>query len=83
MEDIKTITACSDDKTEQYRLLNMLHVMAGKLSLSKIDNWGLKCVATYPEYALTTYTNGIIDIEVVSSYGQHTYTMKAVEVEED
>lgn len=89
---IETISAYWDaqsdqPKSEVYRLLNMIHSMAGRMAHSDIKKeWGLKCTASYQDYALTTWTNGIVDItaethkDYLGNPLSHEYTMmEAVE----
>ena len=80
---IKTITADSDNKTEAYTLLVMLHTMAlracpGNVNHKK-DEWQIKSTATYSDYFMTTVTNNIIDLIAVTRNGHHTYTMQQCE----
>lgn len=81
---IETVVAhwdCHSEKTETYRLLNMIHSMAGQMSCEKIGNWALKSTATYSDYAMTTWTNGIVDVKAVTNKDYdgvptfHTYSM--------
>jgi len=75
---IETITADSTNKTEAYRLLNMVHSMAIQ-SIAGGSEWAIKSTATYPEYVSTTVTNGIVDVIAVTCNDHHTYTMKQCE----
>lgn len=80
---INTIKATSEagsegNKPDVYLLLNMIHVMAGRCAVAKIDNWGLKSTCTMEDYVMTTWTNGIVNI-VAESYpfeDEHIYTLK-------
>lgn len=36
-----------------------------------------------PEYVLTVWTNGIVDVKAETRHGVHEYSMYAVEVEND
>ena len=84
----KTITAswCKDDgeRSDVYRLLNMVHAMAGRDANSERPSWDLKSTATHEHYIMTVWTNGIVDVtaETEYQYGdrdnpRHTYTMSA------
>jgi hypothetical protein len=75
---IETITADSDNKTEAYTLLVMLHTMAVR-STGGVSEWAIKSTATYPDYVMTTVTNGIVDLMAVSIDDHHTYTMQQCE----
>lgn len=79
MREIKTITAVrvSDEVSDVYRLLNMVHVMAGRCAVAKIDGWELKATCTMEEYIKTTWTNGIVDIsaETWTDFDEHRYTL--------
>jgi len=87
---IKTLTARStnEDQSDIYRLLNMIHVMAGAQACKKVGNWELSRTATYDDYVLTVWTNGIVDIkaETHKDYErnpvEHIYTLSAVEKED-
>jgi hypothetical protein len=75
---IETITANSNNKTEAYRLLNMVHSMAVQ-STAGVGEWAIKSTATYPDYVMTTVTNGIVDLIAVTVGDHHTYTMQQCE----
>ena len=83
---IKTISASSTNENEQYRLLRMIHRMAGRCAVAKIDNWRLSRTATYDDYVLTVWTNGIVDIKAeTNKYPQgdeHFYQLSKVIEEE-
>lgn len=90
MSQIKTITADSLDKTEQYRLLVMSHRMAGALAQDKnnVLNWSLRATATYEHYVLTEWSNGIVILGAetfIDEQGEevHYYYMKAEESSDD
>lgn len=80
---IKTIKATNElneneEKSDVYRLLNMVHAMAGRCAVAKVDSWELKSTCTMEDYVMTTWTNGIVDI-VAESYpleNEHVYTLK-------
>jgi len=76
---IETITANSNNKTEAYRLLVMLHQMA----LSQGNGWSIRATATYPDYVLTSVTNDIVDIIAITEGNFHTYTMKQCEADDE
>lgn len=80
MTDIKTIRAgnAGVEKSETYRLLNMIHVMAGRCAVAKLDGWELGETCTSEEYVRTTWTNGIVDViaETWPDFGEHTYTLR-------
>lgn len=84
----KTITAswCKDDgeRSDVYRLLNMVHAMAGHDANSPRPLWELKATATLDFYVMTVWTNGIVDVTAETEYRhgdrdnpRHTYTMSA------
>ena len=79
MNNIETITASNegDKKSEAYRLLNMVHVMAGRCAVAKVDCWILSETCTTDEYVKTVWTNGIVDIsaETWPDFGEHRYTL--------
>ena len=85
---IKTIRAKSGDcKTEDvYRLLVLTHRMAGALAVKKIGDWRLSKTATFDDFVLTEWTNGIINIKAETtkwhSGDEHIYTLSAVKTEE-
>jgi len=80
--DIEIITADSSNKGEVYRLLNIIHVMAGRCATAKVDGWALRASATYSDYVSTVWTNEIIDIKAVTIGSDHTYTLRACEKDE-
>jgi len=43
----------------------------------------LNLVHSTPEYVLTVWTNGIVDVKAETRHGVHEYSMYAVEVEND
>ncbi len=85
---IKTIRAKSGDcQTEDvYRLLVLTHRMAGALAVEKIGGWQLSKTATFDDFVLTEWTNGIINIKAETnkwhSGDEHIYTLSAVKIEE-
>ena len=82
--NIEPIYASSENKGDVYRLLNLVHSMAGSLAVAKSGGWELKATCTTPpEYELTVWTNGIVDVKAETRHGVHEYSMYAVEVEDD
>ena len=81
MITIEPIGASSEDGGDVYRLLVMIHAMAGQCAVAKVDNWQLK--ATYTDtdarQFITVYSNGIVDVTANSRGESHYYSMKAVE----
>lgn len=80
IKTIKATNALDDngDKSDVYRLLNMVHAMAGRCAVAKVDSWELKSTCTMEYYVMTTWTNGIVDV-VAESYpleNEHVYTLK-------
>lgn len=81
---IEPIYADSSNKNEVYRLLNAMHVMAGQMACAKVGGWGIKSTCTLPpEYVMTTWTNGVVDLIAETRNGEHEYSMVAVVVEEE
>ena len=81
---IEPIYANSENKDDVYRLLNLVHSMAGSLAVAKYGGWELKATCTTPpEYVLTVWTNGIVAVKAEPRHGVHEYSMYAVEVEDD
>lgn len=76
---IETISAnnAGGEKSEVYRLLNMVHVMAGRCAVAKIDGWELSETCTMDHYVKTVWTNGVVDITAQSypNDGEHHYTL--------
>ena len=84
----KTITAswCKDDgeRSDVYRLLGMVHAMAGRDANSPRQSWLLKSTSTLDYYVKTVWTNGIVDVIAETEYQhgdrdnpRHTYTMSS------
>lgn len=84
----KTITAswCKEDgeRSDVYRLLGIVHAMAGRDANSPRPSWELKATAALDCYVKTVWTNGLVDITAETEYPQgdrdnprHTYTMSA------
>lgn len=83
---IEPIYASSDKKDDVYRLLSMVHAMAGQCATKgHVCGWELKETATYPDYVKTVWTNGIVDVAAVTNplLEHHQYSMKSVVVEEE
>lgn len=89
--EIKTISASSanEDQKDTYRLLNMIHGMAAAQAChGHCGKWSLSRTATYSDYVLTVWTNGIVDIkaETHKDYEgnpiEHIYTLSAVKEED-
>lgn len=76
---ITKITANSDNKNDVYRLLNIVHSMAGSMAVAKLGGWSLKDTCTMsPEYVQTTWTNGIVDVRAVTTdLVHHEYSLYA------
>lgn len=52
-----------EERSDVYRLLNMVHSMAGRMAQSDIKKeWYLHSTASYSDYAMTTWSNGIVEI---------------------
>lgn len=79
MMPINKITANSDNKDDVYRLLNIVHSMAGSLAVAKAGGWSLKDTCTMPpEYMQTTWTNGVVDVRAVTTdLTHHEYSLYA------
>ena len=79
MMTITNITANSDNKNDVYRLLNIVHSMAGSMAVAKLGGWSLKDTCTMPpEYVQTTWTNGIVDVRAVTTdLVHHEYSLYA------
>jgi uncharacterized protein YbcV (DUF1398 family) len=61
--EIKTISAKNTDEgSDAYMLLCAMHQMAGQMAVAKIGGWELSKTATFEDYVLTVWTNGIIDL---------------------
>ena len=62
VSEIKPINANSEDRGEVYRLLNMVHSMAGQMAQTKAGRWELLRVSTTVDWALTVWGNGIVEV---------------------
>ena len=84
MSEIKSIYANSRDGGEVYRLLNMVHQMAGMLANEPKNAFTLAATQSSPEYGpiVTVWTNGIVDIKASSRVDYHEYSMTRVVKEE-
>lgn len=86
MKKIETIHANSKDGGDVYRLLNLVHVMAGSLANSPRKEFRLSRTNSdsYCGPILTVWTNGIVDIEARTwkdgSEPYHEYTLKLLRV---
>lgn len=89
MSDIQPIRANSRDGGDVYRLLNMVHQMAGSLANSPSKSFKLARTNSNPMYGpiITVWTNGIVDIEARSSdvdgIRYHEYSMTRVQKESE
>lgn len=79
MMTITKITANSDNKNDVYRLLNIVHSMAGSMAVARLGGWSLKDTCNMPpEYVQTTWTNGIVDVRAVTTdLVHHEYSLYA------
>ena len=88
MSTIKPIYANSREGGEVYRLLNMVHVMAGALANSPSKQFTLARTQSEPMFGsiVTVWTNGIVDVEARSwdedGERYHEYSMTQVKAEE-
>ena len=86
---IEPIKANSRDGGEVYRLLNLVHVMAGSLANSQRKEFWLARTQSEPMYGpiVTVWTNRIVDIEARSYTDEvptyHEYSMYPVKKESD
>lgn len=64
-KEIKPVHANSRDGGEVYRLLNLVHALAGRLANSPSKDFQLARTNSDPSFGpiLTVWTNGIVDIE--------------------
>lgn len=85
MSNIKPIHANSREGGDVYRLLNMVHQMAGMLANEPKKAFTLGETQSSPEYGaiVTVWTNGIVDIRASSRGDYHEYSMTPVKAEED
>lgn len=85
MSEIKSIYANSRDGGEVYRLLNMVHQMAGMLANEPKKAFTLAATQSSTEYGpiVTVWTNGIVDIKASSRGDYHEYSMTRVVKEEE
>lgn len=61
------IYASNETGGEVYRLLNMVHQMAGMLANSPSKAFQLKETSTSERHVLTVWTNGIVDLRAEST----------------
>jgi len=87
MKEIKPVFANSREGGEVYRLLNMVHAMAGSLANGPRKEFRLSRTNSDSQYGpiVTVWTNGIVDIEARSWPAEfeggeryHEYSMTAV-----
>ncbi len=89
MSNIKPIHANSCDGGEVYRLLNMVHVMAGALANSPGKQFTLARTNSDSQCGpiITVWTNGIVDIEARTYDGDtsayHEYSLTPVVKDEE
>lgn len=89
MADIKPIHANSRDGGDIYRLLNLVHAMAGQLANEPKKSFTLARTNSDPQYGpiITVWTNGIVDIEARTWRDQepayHEYSMTRVAKESE
>ena len=85
MSTIEPIGASSEDGGDVYRLLVMIHAMAGQCAIAKVGGWGLRSTYSHSEgrQFITVYTNGIVDVTANSRGDSHYYSMSPVEAEEE
>lgn len=92
MSKIQTITASSRQGGEVYRLLNLVHAMAGSAANSDRKDWQLSRTQSDPMYGpiVTVWTNGIVDIEArtwradyIADPDYHEYTLSAVQKDDE
>lgn len=89
MTTINPIHANSRDGGDVYRLLNLVHSMAGSLANSPRKEFTLARTNSDPQYGpiITVWTNGIVDIEARTWRDQepayHEYSMTRVVREAD
>jgi hypothetical protein len=89
MSDIKPIRANSRDGGDVYRLLVLVHTMAGSLANSPRKEFTISRTQSEPMFGpiVTVWTNGIVDIEARSwnEYGEryHEYALTPVVRETD
>lgn len=87
MSDIQPIRANSTEGGEVYRLLVMLHSMAGSLANEPKKHFQLARTNSDETFGpiTTVWTNGIVDIEARTwrDIGYHEYSLKAVSKDGD
>ena len=86
---IGPISANSRDGGEVYRLLNLVHAMAGRLANSPRKDFWLARTQSEPMYGpiVTVWSNGIVDIEARTwkeyEGDYHEYSMYPVKKDAD
>ena len=89
MSKIEPIYANSRDGGDVYRLLVMVHSMAGSMANSPSRQFTLARTQSEPMYGpiVTVWTNGIVDVEARSSdldgVKYHEYSMTPVKKESE
>ena len=92
MKDIKPVYANSRYGGEVYRLLNLVHVMAGMLANEPKKHFTLARTNSDPTFGpiVTVWTNGVVDVEARTwpadhdgGERYHEYSMTAVSKEDD
>lgn len=87
MSNIKPVHANSRDGGEVYRLLNLIHAMAGMLANEPKKHFILARTSSDPSFGptVTVWTNGIVDVEARTWAAEyeggeryHEYSMTAV-----
>lgn len=85
---ITPISAYSTDENKRdiYRLLNLVHAMAGALAVANKGGWQLARTQSDPMYGpiITVWTNGIVDIEAETTADPvvHFYRLSAAQSQE-
>lgn len=92
-QKISPITASyfcdGSEKSDVFRLLNMIHAMAGDSTVTGARSWQLSKTATQENYVLTEWTNGIVNVgaETFKDYGgeptSHHYYLRPVQTEDE
>lgn len=87
MSEIQPIHANSRDGGDTYRMLNLIHAMAGMLANEPKKHFTLARTNSDPMYGpiITVWTNGVVDIEARTYRDEcppyHEYSMTRVKVE--
>lgn len=77
MSDLGPIRADSIEGGDVYRLLRLVHQMAGMLANSSAKTFQLAMTQSNPQYGpiITVWSNGIVDLRAESRDGYHEYSM--------